>query len=53
MTRQEIRSYLGLKLETVSRLFARLQREGTLQVQGRLLKLLDRGALTRLVDSGL
>lgn len=50
MTRQEIGSYLGLKLETVSRLFARLQREGTLQVQGRLLKLLDRGALTRLVD---
>lgn len=50
MTRQEIGSYLGLKLETVSRLFARFQREGTLQVQGRLVKLLDRGALSRLVD---
>ncbi len=52
MTRGEIGSYLGLKLETVSRLFARFQREGTLQVQGRLVKLLDRGALSRLVDSG-
>jgi len=52
MTRAEIGSYLGLKLETVSRLFARLQREGTLQVQGRLVKLLDRGALSRLVECG-
>ncbi len=52
MTRQEIGSYLGLQLETVSRLFARLQREGTLQVQGRLVELLDRGALSRLVECG-
>jgi CRP/FNR family transcriptional regulator, anaerobic regulatory protein len=52
MTREEIGSYLGLQFETVSRLFARLQREGTLQVQGRLVKLLDRGALSRLVDCG-
>jgi CRP/FNR family transcriptional regulator, anaerobic regulatory protein len=52
MTREQIGSYLGLKLETVSRLFARLQREGTLQVQGRLVKLLDLGALSRLVDCG-
>ena len=28
MTREEIGSYLGLKLETVSRLFSRFQREG-------------------------
>jgi CRP/FNR family transcriptional regulator, anaerobic regulatory protein len=52
MTREEIGSYLGLKLETVSRMFARFQREGTLQVQGRLVKLLDRGALSRLVNCG-
>ena len=52
MTREEIGSYLGLKLETVSRLFGKFQREGTLQVQGRLVKLLDRGALSRLVDCG-
>ena len=42
MTREEIGSYLGLKLETVSRLFSRFQREGLIQVQGRVVKLLDR-----------
>jgi CRP/FNR family transcriptional regulator len=45
MTREEIGSYLGLKLETVSRLFSRFQEEGLLQVQGRVLKLLDLSAL--------
>jgi CRP/FNR family transcriptional regulator, anaerobic regulatory protein len=52
MTREEIGSYLGLKLETVSRLFSRLQREGLIQVEGRAMKLLDRVALRRLVDGG-
>jgi len=52
MTREEIGSYLGLKLETVSRLFSRLQREGLLQVEGRTVKLLDRVALNRLVEGG-
>lgn len=33
MTREEIGSYLGLKLETVSRLFSRLQESGHLSVQ--------------------
>jgi CRP/FNR family transcriptional regulator len=49
MTREEIASYLGLKLETVSRLFSSLQEEGLLQVQGRAVKLLDTSALKRLV----
>ena len=49
MTREEIASYLGLKLETVSRLFSSLQEEGLLQVQGRAVKLLDVSALNRLV----
>jgi CRP/FNR family transcriptional regulator len=48
MTRQEIGSYLGLKLETVSRLFSRFQGEGFIQVQGRALKLLDPTALKRI-----
>ena len=39
MTRQEIGSYLGMKLETVSRAFSRFQEEGLLQVQGRSVKL--------------
>ncbi len=41
LTREEIGSYLGLKLETVSRLFSRFQGEGLVQVQGRAVKLLD------------
>lgn len=49
MTREEIASYLGLKLETVSRLFTRLQEEGLLQVEGRAIKLLDASGLRRLI----
>jgi len=49
MTREEIGSHLGLKLETVSRLFSRFQEEGLIQVQGRAVKLLDSGALKRIV----
>ena len=50
MTRAEIGSYLGLKLETVSRTFSRFQHSGFIQVQGRGVKLLDRVALSRVVD---
>jgi CRP/FNR family transcriptional regulator len=50
MTRDEIGSYLGLKLETVSRLFSRFQRDGVLQVQGRVVKLLDRQSLKGLLE---
>jgi CRP/FNR family transcriptional regulator len=49
MTRKEIGSYLGLKLETVSRLFSHFQRIGLIRVHGRTVKLLDTGALTQLV----
>ena len=49
MTREEIGSYLGLKLETVSRLFSRFQAGGLVQVQGRTVKLLDPIALKQLV----
>ncbi len=48
MTREEIGSYLGIKLETVSRLISRLQGEGIIQVQGRAVKLLDQAALRRI-----
>jgi CRP/FNR family transcriptional regulator len=50
MTREEIGSYLGLKLETVSRLFSRFQRDGLIQVEGRAVKLLDPVELNRLVE---
>jgi len=49
MTREEIGSYLGLTLETVSRLFSRFQEEGLVQVQGRAVKLLDLAALRELL----
>jgi CRP/FNR family transcriptional regulator len=52
MTREEIGSHLGLKLETVSRVFSRFAEEGLLVVSGRVLKLLDRAALQRLVAAG-
>jgi CRP/FNR family transcriptional regulator, anaerobic regulatory protein len=48
MTREEIGSYLGLTLETVSRAFSRFQDRGVLQVQGRLVKLLDHFALKQI-----
>jgi len=48
MTREEIGSYLGLKLETVSRLFSRFHEEGLIQVQGRSVKLFDLNALRQL-----
>lgn len=49
MTREEIGSHLGLKLETVSRLFSRFDDEGLIEVQGRVIKLRDRDGLQRLV----
>jgi CRP/FNR family transcriptional regulator len=51
MTREEIGSYLGLKLETISRLFSRFHEEGLIQVHGRVVKLLDRIALTKVVGT--
>lgn len=41
MSRLEIGSYLGLKLETISRAFSRFQEEGLLQVQARYIEILD------------
>jgi CRP/FNR family transcriptional regulator len=41
MTREEIGSYLGLKLETVSRAFSRFQDEGYIAVQQKHIRILD------------
>jgi CRP/FNR family transcriptional regulator len=49
MTREEIGSQLGLKLETVSRLFSRFAEEGLIAVHGRVIKLLDRIGLQQLL----
>jgi CRP/FNR family transcriptional regulator len=41
MSRQEIGSYLGLALETVSRLFTRFQEDGLLKVERKHVQILD------------
>jgi len=41
MTREEIGSYLGLKLETVSRLFSRFQTDKLIEVQQKHVRILD------------
>ena len=50
MTREEIGSYLGLKLETVSRAFSKFQDDGILEVRQRHIRVLDADALGRLVN---
>ena len=52
LTRAEIGSYLGLKLETVSRLFSRFQQSGLIQVRGRAVTLLKQAELNQIVESG-
>jgi len=49
MTREEIGTYLGLKLETVSRCFSRFQEEGVLEVRARQVRILDADALRKVV----
>ena len=49
MTREEIGSYLGLKLETVSRAFSKLQDDGVLEVKQRQITVLDPERLQQLV----
>ena len=51
MTREEIGSYLGLKLETVSRTFSKFADEGIVEVRQRHLRILDAKALRRIVNS--
>ncbi len=50
MTREEIGSYLGLKLETVSRAFSRFQEEGYIAVQQKHIRILDVGGLKALMN---
>jgi CRP/FNR family transcriptional regulator len=49
MTREEIGSYLGLKLETVSRLFSQFQAEGLIDVQQKHVRILDIGGLEQVL----
>lgn len=49
MTRQEIGSYLGLKLETVSRAFSSFQEQKLMEVRQRHVRILDLPALRALL----
>jgi CRP/FNR family transcriptional regulator len=49
MTREEIGSYLGMKLETVSRTFSKFAGEGLIEVKQRQVSILNAEALQRLV----
>ena len=49
MTREEIGSYLGLKLETVSRVFSRFQEAALVSVQQKHIRIIDIPGLRRIV----
>ena len=50
MTREEIGSFLGLKLETVSRTFSKFAEHGMVEVKQRHVRILNADALQRLVN---
>jgi CRP/FNR family transcriptional regulator len=52
MTREEIGNYLGLKLETVSRLFSRFQAEGLIEVEQKHIRIVDVDGLAALLRTG-
>ena len=51
MTREEIGSYLGLKIETVSRTFSKLVDDGILEVKQKNLRILKPDALREIVNA--
>ena len=51
MTRSDIGEYLGLTVETVSRIFTGLQRKGLIEVNNREIELLDIEALRAIVET--
>jgi len=50
MTRRDIGSYLGLSLETVSRILSRFQRDRLVRVNGKHIHIRDAEALSALLD---
>jgi len=50
MTREEIGSYLGLKLETVSRAFSKFSEDGIIEVKQRYVKVLEPDALKKIFN---
>ena len=52
MTRGDIGEYLGLTVETVSRIFTSLQKKGLISVNNREIELLDIDSLRKIISSG-
>lgn len=50
MTREEIGSYLGMKLETVSRTFSKFSDEGIIEVKQRYVKIINADALKKIFN---
>jgi CRP/FNR family transcriptional regulator, anaerobic regulatory protein len=50
MTREEIGSYLGLKLETVSRAFSKFSEDGIIEVKQRYVRIVEPEALKKIYD---
>jgi len=50
MTREEIGSYLGMKLETVSRTFSKLSQLGMIEIKNRYVHILDPDALEHIFN---
>jgi CRP/FNR family transcriptional regulator len=50
MTREEIGSYLGMKLETVSRTFSKFMEEGIIEVRQRYVHIKNTDGLSRIVN---
>ena len=50
MTREEIGSYLGMKIETVSRTFSKLVDDGIVEVKQRHVRILNPDALKQLIS---
>ncbi|MEX2365411.1 MAG: helix-turn-helix domain-containing protein, partial [Pseudohongiellaceae bacterium] len=48
MSRQDIGNFLGLTIETVSRTFTRLQKDGIIEVDGREIRILDHDRLNHI-----
>lgn len=48
MTRDEMGSYLGLQLETVSRSFSKFQKASLIELRGKQINIVDRGGLERI-----
>ena len=48
MSREEMGSLLGMKLETVSRMFSKFQKQRLIDIHGKQVQILDFGGLTRM-----